>query len=242
MRVLAVVVFFLGLVTSTASTAEARGKRPVKHTRAKPKKPVAVTSSAKSQRKLRDRSMGAPWKGWLQAPARLERGERYHLRRPWRTYGTRSTVGFVKEAIRDTLDAHPKTHVLAIGDLSAETGGRITEHNSHQSGRDVDIGLFYKSKPAGYPAQFKKATRATLAAGPMWTLLSNLARTADDDGGVQMMFLDHRLQDAIYDWAVERGISERRIANVFRLLRHIPNHDNHLHVRFKCRARDTACR
>jgi murein endopeptidase len=241
MRVLAVVVVLFGLATSSASIAEAR-KRPAKHTRTKTKKPVAVTSSAKATRKLSDRSIGAPWSGRLQAPVRLERGDGYYIRRPWRTYGTRSTVAFLREAIRDTLEVHPKVHVLAIGDLSAEGGGRITEHNSHQSGRDVDIGLFYKSKPAGYPSAFKKATAATLDAASMWTLLSNLARTAGDDGGVQMMFLDQRLQNAIYDWAVKRGISDRRIWSVFRLLQHIPHHDNHLHVRFKCRDRDTACR
>ncbi len=98
MRVLAVVVVLLGLVTATASVAEAR-RRPAKHNRAKPKKPVAATTSAKPARKLADRSIGAPWKGHLQAPARLERGDGYFIRRPWRTYGTRSTVAFVREVI-----------------------------------------------------------------------------------------------------------------------------------------------
>ena len=35
----------------------------------------------------------------------------------------------------------PTVHTLAIGDLSVKQGGAITQHRSHQSGRDVDIGL-----------------------------------------------------------------------------------------------------
>jgi hypothetical protein len=206
-------------------------------------KAVGATAAARTeQKKRRDRSIGAPWSGRLQSPARFEGGERLHVRRPWRTYATKTTVSFIRRAIRDVYEVHPKAHVLAIGDFSAETGGRITHHASHQSGRDVDIGLFYKKPPKGYPQDFVSATPETIAPGPMWTLLSSLARTADEDGGVQVIFLDRKLGDAIYQWAVKRGVSQQRLERVFRLLRHIPKHDDHLHVRFKCRAADRDCR
>src|SRR5688500_4497642 len=114
MRVLAVVVVALSLL-STAAFAD-KGK-----TKAKPKR-VAVTTSAKPSEvtKKRDRSIGAPWSGRLQAPVRLKEGKRYHLRRPWRTYATRTTVDLVRQAMVDTLDDLPKAHVLAVGDLSQE--------------------------------------------------------------------------------------------------------------------------
>lgn len=206
-------------------------------------KAVGATAAARSDAtKRRDRSIGAPWSGRLQAAARFEGGARTHVRRPQRTYATRTTVAFIRQAIRDVYAVHPKAHTLAIGDFSARAGGRITEHASHQSGRDVDLGLFYKKPPKGYPRAFVPATAATLDPGPTWTLLASLARTADQDGGVQLIFLDQKLQRALHRWAVKRGISERRIARVFRLLRHIPKHDDHIHVRFKCRAADTSCR
>lgn len=238
MRVFVVVVVALSLIASTAA-AGTRGKRPAKHAKQKATKPVGVTTTAK---KVRDRSIGAPWSGRLQGPARLAGGDGYHLRRPQRTYGTRTTVAFIRQAIRDVFEVHPRAHVLAIGDLSAESGGWISEHSSHQSGRDVDLGLFYKSAPRGYPGSFVRATDETLDYGPMWTLLASLARTDDEDGGVQMIFLDQKLQHAIRTWAKKRGFSDKRIARVLRLMRHEPHHTDHLHVRFKCRARDTKCR
>ena len=233
MRVIAVVVVALSLL----STAAFAGTKP------KPKR-VAATSSTKPTEvaKKRDRSIGAPWSGRLQGPVKLKEGKRYHLRRPWRTYATRTTVELVRQTIIDTLDDLPKAHILAVGDLSQETGGWISEHASHQSGRDIDIGLFYKKQPKGYPASFVRATAATLDAGATFRLISNFARTGGDDGGVQFIFLDQQLQNVVLAWAEKAGVSDKRIANAVAVMRHIPHHTDHIHVRFKCRERDSSCR
>jgi hypothetical protein len=261
MRVFAIVAVVLCLAT----TSHARGtrsatKRPARHVTSK--KRVAVDSPAprelasKRERepvvRERDRSIGAPWSGRLTAPARLPGGEGYVIRRPLRAYGTRSTVDFVHEAVTNTLDAFPRAHVLAIGDLSAETGGAITEHHSHQSGRDADIGLFYKKKPPAYPASFVRATEDNLDGAETWKLVWEFAKTQSEDGGVQIMFLDYDVQGIVYRWAKDHGVSEQRLDRVFQyphgrdsangVVRHFPNHDNHVHVRFKCRDRDVGCR
>jgi len=220
-----------------AAPAEAKGERTGKRVAT-----ATTTKASSTQTPKRDRSIGAPWSGRLQAPARLRGGDGYHIRRPWRTYATRTTVALVKQAIEDTFDVFPKAHVLAIGDLSQESGGWISEHASHQSGRDVDLGLFYKKRPAGYPEKFVRATSTTLDAAATWKLVSSFARTQDDDGGAQFIFLDQRLQHVLYRWAEKHGVSEKRIRQVQRVLRHEPNHADHIHVRFKCRDRDSACR
>lgn len=233
MRIFAVVVVALSLLSTAAFAG----------TKAKPKR-VAVTTSAKPTeiKKKRDRSIGAPWSGRLVAAVQLKEGKRYHLRRPWRTYATRTTVSLARGAIVDTLDELPKVHVLAIGDLSQESGGWISEHASHQSGRDIDLGLFYKKQPKGYPASFVRATAATIDAAATFRLIANLAKTRGDDGGVQFIFLDQQLQNVLLAWAEKAGVSDKRIANVVAVLRHIPHHTDHIHVRFKCRERDTNCR
>jgi murein endopeptidase len=242
MRVFAVVCVLLAMVIATP-TVDAKDKRAKKHSVEKPKKHAAGVDLAKQKtKKKRDRSVGAPWSGSLQAAVKLQPGDGYHLRRPWRTYATRTTVDFVRQAVKDTLQSYPKAHTLAIGDFSAEKGGRITEHASHQSGRDVDIGLFFKKKPDGYPASFVKATKETLDAAATWRLVSLLARTHDEDGGVQVIFLDQKLQTVLLAWAEKNKVSEKRIKQVRRVFRHIPLHSDHLHVRFKCRDRDTNCR
>ncbi len=252
MRLFAIVI----VVLSLATISEARPRR-----HAPTKKRVAVDMPAKRDTtptkreptvRNRDRSIGAPWSGRLTAPARLAGGDGYVIRRPLRSYGTRTTVDHIREAVTNTLDAYPKVHVLAIGDISAETGGQITEHHSHQSGRDADIGLFYKTKPANYPASFVRATESNLDSRATWKLLWELAKTSTEEGGAQIMFLDYEVQGIVYRWAKEHDINEQRLDRVFQyphgrdsangVIRHFPNHDNHVHVRFKCRDRDTSCR
>ncbi len=252
MRALFVVI--TGLLLTTA-VADARGKR-----RSRTSKRVAVTKPAAKEKldkpakkpRSRAQSFGAPWSGSLANGTRLAELEHTHIRRPQRTYGTRTTVEHTRRAILDTLDAFPRAHVYAIGDLSQDGGGWISEHHSHQSGRDVDLGLFYKKRPAGYPDSFVTATDKTLDPAPMWFLIRQLAQTQSKDGGVLVMFLDFDVQGIIYDWAKNHGVDEDRLDKIFQfphgrgasagIVRHEPNHANHLHVRFQCAAADTSCR
>lgn len=250
MRVLPYVV--LGLVLS-AVTAAARPRS------SKSKKRIATTTEvarehrkAEQPAKPRGQSFGAPWSGRLERATKFRAPKRTFLRRPHRAFATRTTIEHVRRAILDTLDQTPEAHDLAIGDFSAPRGGWLSEHSSHQSGRDVDLGLFYKRKPAGYPTSFVTADAQTLDVRATWRLIRNLAKTTGDDGGVKMMFLDFDLQGLIYKWAKRAGVSEERLAKVFQyphgrgaaagLVRHEPNHDDHLHVRFQCAAADRGCR
>jgi hypothetical protein len=197
-------------------------------------------------------SVGAPWAGRLQHATALPSGDGYFIRRPERAFGTQTTIELTERAISETLDAFPDEHVLAIGDISAPSGGTITQHRSHQSGRDIDVGLFYRDKPAGYPASFVHADEDNLDCAATFKLLENFLATAGDDGGVQMIFLDFDVQGILYDWALDHGVSERRLERIFQyphgrgssegIVRHEPNHDNHMHVRFGCPSDDTGCR
>jgi hypothetical protein len=261
MRALLLVVV-LGLVVSTA-TAGADKRKTKKHValatsvekrQAVEKRPVDESKKKKKKKKPKSRgqSIGAPWSGKLERSTKFRAPERTHLRRPHRAFGSRTTVDHTRGAIIGTLASFPKAHTLAIGDFSAPRGGWISEHNSHQSGRDVDLGLFYKKQPAGYPASFVDANEKTLHTAAMWSLIANLANTRDDDGGVHIMFLDFELQGVIYNWAKKNGASARRLDRIFQyphgrgasagLIRHEPNHGDHLHVRFRCAAADVACR
>jgi hypothetical protein len=67
-----------------------------------------------------------------------------------------------------------------------------------------------------------------------------------------MMFLDYNVQGLIVDWARTNDIDEDHLEKLFQfthgrgtsdgLVRHEPNHADHVHVRFKCPSGDTACR
>lgn len=196
-------------------------------------------------------SFGAPWHGLLRDATRLPPGEGYVIRRPWRSYGTRTTVEYVERAIAAVRERFPHSHVLAIGDISAEHGGQITQHHSHQSGRDVDMGLIYKHQPVGFPHDFVHASAANLDCAATYALVDAFARTAGKNGGVQMMFLDFEVQGLLYHWARAHGVSEDKLDRLFQyphgrgssdgIVRHEPYHDNHLHVRFRCARSDRGC-
>jgi len=196
-------------------------------------------------------SIGKPWSGKLRHATRLPKGRGYLIRRPQRAFGTAHLVGHLRDAIVAVREDHPSLHTLAIGDLSAPSGGSITEHRSHQSGRDVDVGFFYKRKPAAYPAVFVSATAANLDRAATWDLLVAFARTADEPDGVQAIFVDYQVQGLLYDWAAARGVDERYLDRLFQypegkgagdgLVRHEPHHDDHFHVRFKCPPGDQSC-
>ena len=212
--------------------------------------PAPIPAPAPS-RSVRGQSIGSPWSGRLQDATRLQIGDGTFLRRPQRAFGTRTTVDHIRRAVRATLAAFPKAHVLAIGDLSAERGGWISEHASHRSGRDIDLGLFYKRKPAGYPESFVRATDDNLDRAATWALLANLLDSHGTDGGVQMIFLDYDVQGLLYRWAQGSGVSAKVLDQIFQyphgrgtaygIVHHEPNHDNHLHVRFRCAKADANC-
>jgi len=259
------------LALTAVADARTKGKRTTATTkkhRSQTREPQAraIQDTAKQRRQqqivrehaairgpLTGQSIGMPWSGILHEPSALPDGDGagYIVRHPDRRFGTSTTVMLIQRAIAETKEAFPETHVLAVGDISGEHGGRITQHNSHQSGRDVDIGLFYTEQPPDYPDSFVHASADNLDYAATFKLLMSFVETANEDGGVQMIFLDYDVQGLLYNWAVDHGYSEDRLAKVFQfahgrgssagVVRHWPNHDNHMHVRFKCGHTDDSC-
>ncbi|HEY6034418.1 MAG TPA: penicillin-insensitive murein endopeptidase [Kofleriaceae bacterium] len=255
---LAAVVCSLIWITAAAS-AEAKPRREHRHVRTTKAKRSAHASPVKVEHHhlayvprgpIEGQSLGLPWSGRLHEASELPDGEGYVIRRPWRAFGTRTTVDIIHHALEDFRQQFPDAHVIAVGDISQESGGQITQHHSHQSGRDVDIGLVYKEKPASYPQDFVKATADNLDCEATYALLNEFAETAKSDGGVQVIFMDFAVQGLLYRWAQDHGEDQDVLDRLFQypdrggegLVRHVVNHDNHMHVRFKCPEADTSCR
>jgi murein endopeptidase len=263
MRALVVAIGLLAFATTADAKAKKKKSVPTATTTSKRAKKHDVGKSKKKRTAIRahqreqffeprgpvhGQSVGAPWAGRLRDATELPSGEGYVLRRPWRAFGTKSMVEAIYHAVGRVREQFPETHVIAIGDLSAEQGGRISDHSSHQSGRDVDIGLIYSEKPAGYPESFVAATMDNLDPQATFALIEELAATKR----VQMMFLDYKVQGMLVQWAREHEIDEDKLDRLFQfphgrgasdgVVRHEPNHMDHVHVRFKCPAGDNACR
>jgi murein endopeptidase len=189
-----------------------------------------------------DESIGYPWAGKLRNAEHLDQGEGYQVRRPSRAYGAAHVIEHLRLAIAEVRALYPDVHKLAIGDLSAEHGGRISDHHSHQSGLDVDVGFYFTHVPEGYPDHFA-AGDGELDLEATWALLTVFARTADLDNGVEIIFLDRAVQARLYKWAKAHATPDDELAFLLQyprdtntgIVRHWPNHTDHMHVRFKSR-------
>jgi murein endopeptidase len=203
---------------------------------------VADERASRPTKAARTGSRDLPWDGTLQGAERLPGDEGYRIRRPSRAYGASYVIDHLKRAIGIVRALYPDVHTLAIGDLSAEHGGKLDNHRSHQTGLDVDVGFYFKTVPDGYPDRFAAAD-ANLDVEATWALVTAFARTQALDDGVEIIFLDHAVQKKLYDWAHKRGTPDEDLAQLLQyprgrdsqvgLVRHWPNHADHLHVRFK---------
>jgi murein endopeptidase len=125
-------------------------------------------------------------------------------------------------------------------------------HGSHQSGRDVDIGFYFKTRPRHYPAEFVVATTDTIDVAACFALLTALADTASRPGGVERMYISYDTQAMLYRLGQKRGISGATLDRLFQyphgedsqhgIIHHEPGHDDHVHVRFQCPPGDSECR
>jgi LysM repeat protein len=209
-----------------------------------PKPAGTLVASKPPTVRLLSESLGAPWDGELFGGEQLPGGDGYRIRRPELAYGAPYVVEHLRHSIAEVRALYPDVHTLAIGDLSAEHGGKLAAHRSHQSGVDVDVGFYFKQIPDGYPDRFAPADD-NLDLQATWALLTAFARTTDLDDGVAMMFLDYAVQKRLYQWAQKRGTPEDDLEHLFQyphgkdaltgLIRHWPNHADHVHVRFKSR-------
>lgn len=196
-------------------------------------------------------SFGRPQRGQLRQGEQLPGDAAYYRRRPGRAWGATHVVRQVRAAVHEVHKRHPRVHRLAIGDLSAPRGGPISEHSSHQSGRDVDLGLYYAERPAGYPQSFVSKHTAKLDLAATWSLIEALYEQSKHPGGPEKIFLDYEIQKELYLYARTLGMRKSELSKIFQyphgawahgcLVQHVRKHDDHIHVRFSCPPEDASC-
>lgn len=151
-------------------------------------------------------------------------------------WGTPETVAALKYAVAKVNQQYPRgTHLLVVGDISAQNGGKLRPHRSHQSGRDVDISFYHKGK--GQPRFFESATAENLDVPRTWALLEALM----EDNKTEYIFIDSGVQALLYNYVKYRlKAPDSYLDTVFEvhghnrraMIRHARGHRNHIHVRF----------
>ena len=215
-------------------------------------KTLQVPTKTPQIRFVAGQSVGRPHRGKLVDGVQLPHDRAYYRRRPDSAWGAQHVIDHIRAVVTAVRRSHPKVHRLAIGDISARDGGRIIRHASHQSGRDVDLGLYFQKVPQGYPEEFVRAGKAELDLKANWALLKSLYEASKKPGGPEKVFLDYAVQGRLYEHAKKNGATKRELAEIFqypkgrwarkRFVQHEPHHADHLHVRFACPPKDKTCK
>jgi LysM repeat protein len=192
-------------------------------------------------------AIGPTNRGRLESPERLPAHRGYVIRTPARAYGTEETIRWIIDAFDAVNRQFRHTKVVRVHDISDRDGGPLRDHKSHQNGRDADIS-YYQENCGVNGCRFAEFRSSELDVARQWALLEHWLR----NGQAEMIFIDYRLQAKLYKYARRKGVSKSKLDRWIQyprgryeprgIIRHFPNHEDHLHVRFVCPYSDLKCR
>lgn len=192
-------------------------------------------------------SIGLPHAGRIEnAMPMMDGPGRIISAKRWKTWATRTTVRQLDAVLREWKREFPEAPPVLVGNLSSRHGGALDPHKTHQSGRDVDLGYILKwdGKSA---VRWQQADASNFDAARTWALLQLLVRSAP----VEVVFADRSVQRLLLEYARTHGVIRKsRLGGWLQvaasdgrrsLVRHVPGHRDHFHVRFACSAAELDC-
>ena len=192
-------------------------------------------------------SIGSPARGRLARAVQVRPHAAYVVRDRDKAWATHETARWLADAFDAVLVAHPRSPKVRVHDISNREGGFMHGHRSHQSGRDVDLS-YYQRFCGDEACPMWRLPPEQLDVARQWTLLEHWLRRER----VEAIFIDYRLQAELFRHAREQGATREELHRWFQyprgrthplgIIRHFPQHDDHLHVRFACHDSDTECR
>jgi len=197
----------------------------------------------------RSYSVGTASRGYLVNAVEMPRDLPYLRPRPTAIrkdalWGTQEMVGLVIRVAKKVADVWPGSELWA-GDFSSRHGGDLTNHASHNSGRDVDL-AFYMRDRAGRMADSARMLPIAASGRARWTELDFdvprnwalvEAMVRDPNVQVQYIFIAKHLEALLVAHAKRTGVDPavvERVATVLREPVHAANHEDHYHVRLYC--------
>ena len=190
-------------------------------------------------------SIGAPNKGKLAGALKLRPSRALKIKQRATTWALPDLVKLLQRAAGKVAKKHPRS-VLLVGDLSQKNGGPMLGHNSHQTGRDADVG-FYVANSKGKPAAMTrfvafdgagKSSQVTWAQfddARNWALVEALL--TDKDAPARYIFVSNPLRLRLLAYAAKKKVAkDLQTKAAFAMLspRDADVHDDHFHVRIGC--------
>lgn len=176
-------------------------------------------------------SLGLPNAGLLLNGVAATENRYFEPVSPSAAFTTDETLAYLTAALEAVHQEFPNTPPLKLGDISAEKGGPLRPHLSHQSGRDVDIGYFYLSGGRWY----QRGTAKNLDLPRNWAFVRALVANTD----LELLLIDHSIQALLREYALSIGEDPAWVDSIFRggggrrpLIRHARGHATHMHIRF----------
>ncbi|WP_437796356.1 penicillin-insensitive murein endopeptidase [Sorangium sp. So ce693] len=190
-------------------------------------------------------SKGAPNRGRLTGAVRLRSSRHLKAREGARTWGLPVLVKTLRRAAFQVAKKHGDSALL-VGDLSARTGGALDGHNSHQTGRDADVG-FYVVNSKGKTLRMDRFVAfddegnaiglpgARFDDARNWALVQALLE--DRQAGVKYLFVTDALRARLLAHAAKKRVPadlRARAAAAMMSPRDADLHNDHFHIRVMC--------
>lgn len=197
-------------------------------------------------------AIGAPnWGVQTGAVELPERGRGFVRYRPKGAnhYGRPHLVSALVRIAAELEREAPGGPPLVIGDLSARDGGKIPGHQSHRTGRDVDL-LFHFVTPGGARVTapgFIRVDTDGLARVPdtgqilrfdtdhSWRVIRELVQA--EEFGVQFLFVSRTIEALLVEYALALGEPLELVVRAQSVMLEPGDsmpHDDHVHVRIAC--------
>ncbi len=196
-------------------------------------------------------SVGAPHHGVLTVAAELPKAGdgfvRYRPNGP-NNWGNPRLVHLIETAAKHVHDVSPGPP-LVVGDLSGHDGGKIERHESHRTGRDVDLPWFVTTAEGvavqtpgfvnigadGLAKVDGSDGYLRLDVPREWLLVKTLLTSPDAE--VQWMFCSTDVEGLLIDYARARGEPPELVWHAETVLIQPEDslpHDDHIHLRLAC--------
>lgn len=174
-------------------------------------------------------SVGFADRGRLINAVRMPEDDAWVCQRPQLAYGAQETVDALATAFRAVRKQFPDSAPARLSHIGLPDGGFLRPHRSHQSGRDADVGFFYRNDRL--PVHGARRDRL-MDPARNWALVRTLVTETD----VQMILVDRSIQKVLRSYAVGAGEDRAWVDSLFAgphsLIRHARHHQDHFHVRF----------